>query len=133
MRTRFEEAGVWTLMRKHIAASIYTKPGDPLRIDCGYRNSKMKMFQAISLEAGVDEAKLLAFTAPRLIDGVERVDKTELELTAIVESIGWPEGDNEPDEERSLRYDYAGETMEEYIRVMTADPGGVSRRPPAWS
>ena len=37
MRTRFEEAGVWTLMRKQIAAANYTKPGDPLRIDCGYR------------------------------------------------------------------------------------------------
>jgi Protein of unknown function (DUF3037) len=120
MRTHFEAAGVWTLMRKHIAAARYTRPGDPLRIDCGYRNSKMKMFQAISLEGGVDEAKLLAFAAPGLIAGVERVDNTELELTAIIESIGWPEGDNEPDEERSLRYDYARETMEQYeIRVLT--------------
>ena len=120
MRTHFEAAGVWTLMRKHIAAASYTRPGDPLRIDCGYRNSKMKMFQAISLEGGVDEAKLLAFAAPGLMAGVERVDKTELELTAIIESIGWPEGDNEPDEERSIRYDYARETMEQYeIRVLT--------------
>jgi Protein of unknown function (DUF3037) len=122
MRTHFEAAGVWTLMRKHIAAASYTRPGDPLRIDCGYRNSKMKMFQAISLESGVDEAKLLAFAAPGLMAGVERVDKTELELTAIVESIGWPDGDNEPDQERSLRYDYARETMEHYqIRVLAAD------------
>ena len=120
MRTHFEAAGVWTLMRKHIAAASYTRPGDPLRIDCGYRNSKMKMFQAISLEGGVDEAKLLAFAAPGLIAGVERVDKTELELTAIIESIGWPEGDSEPDEERSTRYDYARETMEQCeIRVLT--------------
>src|SRR5271156_6306073 len=122
MRTHFEAAGVWALMRKHIAAASYTRPGDPLRIDCGYRNGKMKMFQAISLEGGVDEAKLLAFASPGLIAGVERVDKTELELTAIVESIGWPEGDNEPDEERSLRYDYARETMEQSkIRVLTSD------------
>jgi Protein of unknown function (DUF3037) len=120
MRTHFEAAGVWTLMRKHIAAANYTRAGDPLRIDCGYRNSKMKMFQAISLESGVDEAKLLAFAAPGLMAGVEHVDKTELELTAIIESIGWPEGDNEPDEERSNRYDYARETMEQYeIRVLT--------------
>ena len=120
MRTHFEAAGVWTLMRKHIAAAKYTRPGDPLRIDCGYSNGKMKMFQAISLEGGVDEAKLLAFAAPGLMAGVKRVDKTELELTAIIESIGWPEGDNEPDEERSIRYDYARETMEQYeIRVLT--------------
>ena len=120
MRTHFEAAGVWTLMRKHIAAAKYTRPGDPLRIDCGYSNGKMKMFQAISLEGGVDEAKLLAFAAPGLMAGVKRVDKTELELTAIIESIGWPEGDNEPNEERSIRYDYARETMEQYeIRVLT--------------
>jgi Protein of unknown function (DUF3037) len=120
MRTHFEEAGVWTLMRKHIPAANYTRPGDPLRIDCAYRNSKMKMFQAISLETGVDEAKLLAFAAPGLADGVKRVEQAELELTAIIESIGWPEGDNEPDEERSVRYDYARGTMEQYeIRVLT--------------
>jgi hypothetical protein len=122
MRTHFEAAGVWTLMRKHIAAARYTRPGDPLRIDCGYPNGKMKMFQAISLEGGVDEAKLLAFAAPGLIAGVERVDRAKLELTAIIEPIGWPEGDNEPDEERSMRYNYARETMEQYeIRVLTTD------------
>jgi hypothetical protein len=54
--------------------------------------------------------------------GVQREDKRELELTAIIESIGWPEGDNEPDEERKLRYDYARKTMEDYkIRVLAAD------------
>jgi hypothetical protein len=120
MRTRFEEAGVWTLMRKQIPAANYTKPGDPLRIDCGYRNGVVKLFQAISLESDVVDARLLAFSAPGLILGVERVEKAKLELTAIVEPIGWPEGDNEPDEERSLRYQYATATMEEHsIRVMT--------------
>jgi hypothetical protein len=121
MRTRFEEAGVWTLMRKQIAAANYTKPGDPLRIDCGYRpNGVVKMFQAISLESDADDAKLLAFSADSLAAGVKRVEDARLELTAIVEPIGWPEGDNEPSEERSLRYQYALETLEEHkIRVMT--------------
>jgi hypothetical protein len=122
MRTHFEAAGVWTLMRKHIAAAHYTRRGDPLHIDCGYRNSKMKMFHAISLEGGVDEAKLLAFAAPELIAGVEREDSAELELTAITEPIGWPDGEKEPDEERNSRYDYARETMEQNkIRVLTTD------------
>jgi hypothetical protein len=41
-------------------------------------------------------------------------------LTAIIEPIGWPEGDNEPDEERGVRYQYARETMEQnLIRVLT--------------
>ncbi len=37
LRQEFERAGVWGLMRKRIAASAYTRAGDPLRIDCGYR------------------------------------------------------------------------------------------------
>src|ERR1700735_4195507 len=37
MRMEFERAGVWRLMRKRIAASAYTRVGDPMRIDCGYR------------------------------------------------------------------------------------------------
>jgi hypothetical protein len=128
MRTHFEAAGVWTLMRKHIAAANYTRPGDPLRIDCGYSNGKMKMFQAISLEGGVDEAKLLAFAAPGLMAGVKQRDKRELELTAIIEPIVWPEGDNEPDKDQGERYDYARETMMQYeIRVLTTvDLPGVA-------
>ncbi len=37
MRREFERAGAWALMRKRIAASAYTRAGDPLKIDCGYR------------------------------------------------------------------------------------------------
>jgi Protein of unknown function (DUF3037) len=120
MRKSFEEAGVWTLMRKQIPAANYTKSGDPLRIDCGYRNGVLKMFQAISLETNADDAKLLAFAAPQLKEGAERVEKCKLLLTAIIEPIGWPEGDSEPSEERSNLYDYARETMKENrIRVLT--------------
>ncbi|HTZ58287.1 MAG TPA: DUF3037 domain-containing protein [Acidobacteriaceae bacterium] len=120
MRTSFEEAGVWALMRKNIAASRYTRPGDPLRIDCGYRNGTMKMFHAISLETDAAEAKLLAFSAPSLRAGIKRVEKTELLLTAIIEPIRWPDGDGEPDEESNLRYEYAVGTMQRYkIRVLT--------------
>ncbi len=120
MRKSFEDAGVWTLMWKQIPAAIYTKPGDPLRIDCGYSNGVLKMFQAISLETNADDAKLLAFAAPRLTEGAERKEKRKLVLTAIIEPIVWPAGDSEPSEERSMLYDYARETMEENdIRVMT--------------
>ena len=122
MRTRFEEAGVWTLMRKQIAAANYTKPGDPLRIDCGYRpNGVVRMFQAISLESDADDAKLLAFSALSLIDGVKRVEKADLQLTAIVEPIRQSEQDEEPGEERILQYRFGVEIMEEHtIRVMTS-------------
>jgi hypothetical protein len=121
MRTRFEEAGVWALMRKNIAAAKYTKPGDPLRIDCGYRpNGVMHMFQAVSLETDTDDAKLLAFSALSLIDGVKRMDKAELELTAIVEPLRQTEQKEEPSEERVAQYRFGVEIMEEHtIRVMT--------------
>lgn len=121
MRKQFESAGVWTLMRKQIAAADYTRPGDPLRIDCGYRpNGVVRMFHAVSLEADSDAAKLLAFSARGLKEGVDRVEKALLELTAIVEPIRGPAGD-EPDEDRIVQYRYAVETMEEYeIRVLTS-------------
>src|ERR1700678_2785345 len=76
MRTEFERAGVWDLLRKRIAVAEYTRPGDPLRIDLGYRpNGVIRMFQAVSLEtssgAGLEAAKALAFSAPALRAGVE--------------------------------------------------------------
>jgi Protein of unknown function (DUF3037) len=124
MRTRFEEAGVWTLMRRQIAAAPYTKPGDPLRIDCGYRsNGLLRMFQAISLETDADDAKLLAFSALSLIEGVKRVEQAKLELTAIVEPIRQGESESENlSEERIAQYRFAVEIMEEEhkIRVMTS-------------
>ena len=85
MRAEFERAGVWELLRKRIAASEYTRPGDPLRIDVGYRPNGMnhpadkdpsvgtpaiRMFHAVSLEPGVEMAKVLAFSAAGLRAGV---------------------------------------------------------------
>jgi hypothetical protein len=121
MRKQFESAGVWTLMRKQIAAADYTKPGDPLRIDCGYRpNGLVRMFQAVSLEADFDAATVLAFSARGLKEGVARVEHAELELTAIVEPIRGMAGE-ELNEDRIVQYRYAVETMEEYkIRVLTS-------------
>jgi len=128
MRAEFERAGVWDLMRKRIAASEYTRPGDPLRIDCGYRpNGLIRMFQAVSLEPGMEMAKVLAFSAARLRAGVERVENAHLELTALIEpaaKVGAT--DEEPD--RLEIYRFGVETMEEHaIRVLTtADLGRVA-------
>ncbi len=88
MRTEFERAGVWGLMRKRIAASLYTRAGDPMKIDCGYRpNGVIRMFQAVSLEGDVEAAKGLAYSAPQLREGVLRVESAKLELTAVVEPL----------------------------------------------
>ncbi len=121
MRMRFEEAGVWTLMRKQIAAADYTKRGDPLRIDCGYQfNGTVCMFQAVSLETDADAVKVLAFSSPELTEGVERVDNAKLNLAAIVEPIREQAGD-EVDEDREVQYEYARETFKKYsIRMLTS-------------
>jgi hypothetical protein len=120
MRAEFEHAGVWDLLRKRIPASDYTRPGDPLRLDAGYRpNGMIRMFHAVSLEPGLDLAKVLAFSAAALREGVERVDKASLELTAIVEPAA-KLGAVDDDPDRLAMYRFGVETMEENrIRVLT--------------
>jgi len=128
MRGEFERVGVWELLRKRIAASDYTRPGDPLRIDVGYRpNGVIRMFHAVSLEPGVEMAKVLAFSAAGLRAGVERVERAQLELTAVIEpAVRLGASDEEP--ERLAMYRFGVETMEEHqIRVLTtADLGRVA-------
>jgi DUF3037 family protein len=117
MRRQFERAGVWNLMRKRISASLYTLAGDPLKIDCGYRpNGVIKMFHAVSLEADVETAKVLAYSAPQLREGVERVEGARLELTAVTEPLRAVADENESVE----RYRFGVEAMErQQIRVLT--------------
>ena len=128
MRGEFERAGVWDLLRKRIAASEYTRPGDPLRIDAGYKpNGVVRMFHAVSLEPGVEMAKVLAFSAAGLRIGVERVERASLELTAVIEPAArLGASDEEP--ERLEMYRFGVETMEEHqIRVLTtSDLGRVA-------
>lgn len=125
MRTEFERAGVWALLRKRIRAAEYTQAGDPLRLDCGYRHgpqfgSTVRMFQAVSLENDVEGAKGLAYSAAGLRAGVARVEGAELELTAVVERVG-AVSDGE-------QYGFGVGVMErEAIRVLTvADLGRVA-------
>ena len=128
MRTEFERAGVWDLMRKRIAASEYTRPGDPLRIDVGYRpNGLIRMFHAVSLEPGGEMAKVLAFSAAGVRAGVERVEKAQLELTAVIEPAARLGATGE-EPERLEMYRFGVETMEEHqIRVLTtSDLGRVA-------
>ncbi len=120
MRTAFEQAGVWRLMRKRIAAAQYTQAGDPLKIDCGYRNGKVRMFQAVSLENDVEGAKGLAYSADALRRGLRRAEDVDLELTAVVEAL--------PDVTDEEQYRFGVDVMErESIRVVTvADLGSVA-------
>jgi hypothetical protein len=121
MRSEFERAGVWELMRKRIAASAYTRPGDPLKIDCGYRpNGIVRMFHAVSLEGDLEAATVLAFSSAALREGVQRVENAGLELTAVVEPLR--QVDETAEGEAAERYRFGIETMErEMIRVLTTN------------
>jgi hypothetical protein len=139
MRTEFERVGVWELLRKRIAASEYTRPGDPLRIDVGYRPNGVRhpadkdpsagtpfirMFHAVSLEPGVEMAKVLAFSAAGLRIGVERMERAQLELTAVIEPAARL-GATDEEPERLEMYRFGVETMEEnQIRVLTTQDLG---------
>jgi hypothetical protein len=80
------------------------------------------MFHAVSLENDVEAAKGLAYTAPRLREGVERVESAGLELTAVVEPLRAVSGLDAPEDEATERYRFGVEAMErEAIRVVTVN------------
>ena len=111
MRRQFEREGVWDLMAKKIAVAKYTRAGDPLLIDCGYRtNGTIKMFQAISLAADVGAAVTLAFASRRLGERVKEIDGARLELTAIIEPIR----EFSSEQEHQDRYEYGKEILREH-------------------
>jgi hypothetical protein len=86
MRGAFEAAGVWPFMRQDIPAAQYTRPGDPLKIDCGYRpNGVIHLFQALSLATDVNSAKVLAFSYPEMRDGIANVEHAVSDLTVVTE------------------------------------------------
>jgi hypothetical protein len=123
MRMHFEHARVWELMRKRIAASAYTRPGDSLKIDCGYRpNGAIRMFHAVSLASDAELAKVLAFSVPALRTGVARVENAELEMTAIIEPLRNGKGEVAVDDDAVEQYRFGVETMEaQQIRVLTVN------------
>ncbi len=88
MRDAFEQAGVWQspAMRKDIAVAQYTRQGDPLKIDCGYRpNGLLHLFHAVSLATDVNSAKVLAFSYSEMRDGLHAAENATSDLTAITE------------------------------------------------
>ena len=125
MRKAFERTGVWAAMFKRYPISDYTRKGDPMRLDCGYKpNGTVHIFHAISLANDVDTARGLAFTAPLLREGLERKENARLDLAAVVEpirAVSHEKGDGEDftDEVAEL-YRFGVATMESAgIRVLT--------------
>lgn len=86
MKTAFTETGVWQTLWKDIPVSKYSRAGDPLKIDCGYRaDSTIRMFQAAPLRTEITTAKVLAFSYPELAAGIQHIEGARAELTAIIE------------------------------------------------
>src|SRR5271169_4214491 len=86
MRDAFEQAGVWELMLRNIEVARYTRKGDPLKIDCGYRtNGTIHLFHALSLATDVDSAKVLAFSYSDLREGLNAAEHAMSDMTAITE------------------------------------------------
>ena len=98
-----------------------------MRIDCGYKagletakaNGLIRMFHAVSLEGDIEAAKVLAYSAPQLRDGVGRIESAKLELTAVVEPLRMID-ESGGTSEAAERYRFGVEAMErQEIRVMT--------------
>ncbi len=86
MRDAFETTGVWQFMQKDIPVERYTRKGDPLKIDCGYRpNGMIHLFHALSLATNVDSAKVLAFSYSDMREGVTNAEHAMSDLTVITE------------------------------------------------
>lgn len=86
MRQAFEQAGVWRFLMTNIPVAPYTKPGDPMKFDFGYRvGDEIKLFHAVSLRASVEQAIMLASRYPRIVEGITRMTKAESWLTAVVD------------------------------------------------
>jgi Protein of unknown function (DUF3037) len=63
----FRQARVWERIQKGVHASEFTFPGDPLRIDYGYRRNGTRGFvHTLSVSRAPSEAKNFAYTAERI-------------------------------------------------------------------
>jgi hypothetical protein len=76
-------------LARGIRVEEFTQPGDPLRLDYGYRNGVQGYIQAVALGRDTAQAKVLAYTAERI-----RARVPDVEFTAITETE--PARDNSP-------------------------------------
>ncbi len=67
-------------LARGIRVEEFTQPGDPMRLDYGYRNGVQGYIQAVALGRDTAQAKVLAYTAERI-----RARVPDVEFTAITE------------------------------------------------
>jgi hypothetical protein len=68
-------------LERSIRIEEFTQPGDPLRLDYGYRNGARGFLHAVALGRDASQAKVLAYTAERI-----RARVAGSEFTAITET-----------------------------------------------
>jgi hypothetical protein len=112
MRDAFEQAGVLSFM-KEFPVAPYTKVGDPLKFDFGYRvGDEIKLFHAVSLKASVEQAITLASRYPKIAKGISDGAEARALLTAVV--------DDDLDRRREDVQFALGAMAEEQIQVAVA-------------
>ena len=83
----FRGTGVWPRLERRLRVDEFTQPGDPLRVDYGYRRNGTRGFvQALSLSRDPGQAKVLAFTADAI-----RQKLAHPEFVAITEAEPHPQ------------------------------------------
>jgi hypothetical protein len=89
MRSQYEQFGVWGFLIHEVPAAKYTKVGDPLKFDFGYRaknDVKLYLFHAVSLKANVNAAVNLASRYPMIANAMRNSgERIEPALTAVVD------------------------------------------------
>ncbi|HXX17348.1 MAG TPA: DUF3037 domain-containing protein [Candidatus Eremiobacteraceae bacterium] len=77
------QARLWERVQKGVRAEEFTFPGDPMRIDYGYRRNGTRGFvQALSVTRAPGEVKSLAYTVERIRDKVP-----SSEFTAVTDVL----------------------------------------------
>lgn len=87
MQSSFEAAGVWALMDKRLPVAEFTRPGDSLKLDCGYldqSHSSYRIFHAVPLLKDSSTAKVLAYSWPMIRDGIARKRELSCDMVALV-------------------------------------------------
>ena len=88
MREAFEQAGVWKFMAP-VPVAPYTKIGDPLMFDFGYRvRDEIKLFHAVSLKVSVNDAVMLASRYQKILpDMAKKMDGMPVLTTVIDDDL----------------------------------------------
>jgi hypothetical protein len=68
-------------LERGIRVEEFTQAGDPMRLDCGYRNGAHGFLHAVALGRDASQAKVLVYTAERI-----RARLAKCEFTAITET-----------------------------------------------